>query len=131
MGRVYDVWWQTVTDQHTHRHDGADLRAQLSADLTVAMKRRDRAAVSVIRTVLASIANSEAVDSPDGPYDPAIGLANDVPRRVLAESDLVAILDEEIDRHRAGAAAAEAAGRPDRAEHLRAELDVLKRYRPG
>lgn len=93
------------------------------------MKRRDRPAIAVIRTLLGAIGNREAVVLPDGPYDPTVGLGSDVPRRFLDESDLLAILDEEIDAHRTGAEAAEVAGRTERAARLRAELEVLLRYR--
>jgi uncharacterized protein len=120
---------QLVTNQPTHRPEGNGLRERLTADLTTAIKRRDRPTVSVIRTLLGAIANNEAVPVADPRYDPTVGLGHDVPRRVLDESDLVAILDDEIERHRTGAAAAERAGRAERAEHLRAELEVLVRYR--
>ncbi|WP_278255357.1 GatB/YqeY domain-containing protein [Nocardioides convexus] len=62
---------------------------RLRADLTAAMRRRDRAAVSTLRSVLATIANAEAVpvaDTPaatEGPVAGAVvGLgAAEAPRR--------------------------------------------------
>lgn len=118
-----------MPDHDARPSDAMGLRERLRADLTAAMKRRDRPAVTVIRTLLGAIANSEAVAVPDGPYDPAVGLGGDVSRRDLAEADLVAIVAAEIERHRIGAGAAEAAGRDERAAQLRTELDVLVRYR--
>ncbi|MCO7220989.1 hypothetical protein [Klenkia sp. PcliD-1-E] len=42
-----------------------DLVAQVRADLTAAMRARDRATAAVLRTTLGAVADAEAVPAPD------------------------------------------------------------------
>lgn len=84
----------------------SDLADRLRADLTTALRARDRASASVLRTVLGAIANAEAVPVPqaappvaEGPIAGAVlGLgAAEVPRRELTEDDVRAIVRAERD----------------------------------
>ena len=113
--------------------DASPLRQNLRTALTAAMRGRDRVAVSVLRTTLAAIDNAEAVV----PATPAAGTslaiehipigagATETERRLLTESDVEAIVHAELaDRLRA-AAEYEGVGRPDHAERMRIEADVL------
>jgi uncharacterized protein len=115
--------------------DGTTVRARLRAALTQAMRERDRAAVSALRSTLGAIDNAEAVaveiDPAAFPADGVIagavsGLgAADVPRRELTDDDQVAIVRAEVDERRAAAAGYERAGEVDRAATLHAEADAL------
>lgn len=108
------------------------LREVLRDDLRRAMKERDTAAVSALRSALAAIANAEAVAVPE--HDPTAeplgtaGLARDVPRRVLGADEVVAIVRDDVDARRAALPSYERHGDPARVERMRAELRVLSRY---
>jgi uncharacterized protein YqeY len=96
------------------------------------MKERDRVAVTALRSTLAAIDNAEAVDttavtseslaiesSPVG-----IGVA-EVERRALSDEDIAQIVRSEVADREAAALDYDRAGRPERAEALRAEAQVL------
>jgi uncharacterized protein YqeY len=101
------------------------LRQRLQTDLLAARKRRHQVEVAAIRSLLSALANAEAVPVPDGPYRVVVGRA-DVPRRILTEDDVAAILQEEIDERRS--ALASHGGRAGSTD-LAAEVVVLERYR--
>lgn len=113
------------------------LAERLRADLTAAMRRRDRAAVSTLRSVLSTIANAEAVPVADAPVADAsaategpvagavVGLgAAEAPRRELSEDDVRALVAGDRDDLLAAAAVVA----PERAEELRAAADLLATY---
>jgi hypothetical protein len=108
--------------------DSASLRAALQSALVEAMKRRDREAVDVYRTTLAAIDNAEAVPGIGGAgaieVSPVgVGLS-EVPRRVLAEPEIVEIVRQEaLDRRTA--ADSVASERPVVAARLRREAALL------
>jgi uncharacterized protein len=111
------------------------LRQRLRTALVAAMKERDRVAVSALRSALAAIDNAEAVDatavasgslaiesSPVG-----IGGA-EAGRRALSGEDIAQIVRSEVADREAAALEYDRAGRPERAEPLRAEARVLSSY---
>jgi uncharacterized protein YqeY len=97
------------------------------------MKARDKAAVSVLRSTLSAIENAEAVDpvastATDGEFvaGAAHGLgAAEATRRSLGEAEVTAIVEAEIAELLDAAETYERAGRADRAEALRADVEVL------
>jgi len=109
----------------------------MRADLPVAMKARDAAAVSALRTGLAAIANAEAppvppVSSGAGanrvPVEPVVGRLVEHARLELTGADVERILRHEIaDRHDT-IAAIEPHGRDVEVDDLRGEIAVLERY---
>jgi len=114
------------------------MRAQLRADLTAALKTRDRIAMAALRSALSALENAEAVvvddtapivDGTEHVAGGAVGLgAAEATRRELTDADVRAILQDEV-RQRAEAADEYAAlDRADAAERLRAEAAVLTRY---
>ena len=56
--------------------------------------------------------------------------AGEVPRRVLTEPELAALVRAEVTDRKAAASAYDRAGRPDRADRLRAEAAVLRGHLP-
>lgn len=99
------------------------------------MKARDRVAVAALRSALTAIENAEAVDraatadrglaieqTPAG-----IGVA-EVPRRMLTEVQVTAIVRAEVTDRESAAGDYDRAGRPERAERLRAEAGVLSAH---
>ena len=98
--------------------------------LTTALKARDAVAVSALRSALAAIENAGAVDAShvpppgSGPIAGAVdGLgAAEVERRAV---DVCAVVAAEVEQRREAAREYAALGRPDRADRLHAEADVL------
>jgi len=101
--------------------------------LTAALQARDAVTVSALRSALAAIENAGAVDTRQaaqprsGPIAGAVdGLgAAEVPRRPLGPEEVRALVAAEVEQRRAAAAECADLGRPDQAERLRAEADVL------
>ena len=103
------------------------IRNRMKADLTQAMKQRQKAAVTVLRSVLGTIDNAEAVEV-DTAYVPMQGQTKDVARKVLTEEDVRVILMNEMAERRAVIAEYEQVGQAAAAEEMRAEVEVIKRY---
>jgi uncharacterized protein len=107
---------------------------RLQAALRVALKQRDTAAVSVLRSALAAIANAEALPAP-APGGGAVGRyvagsmtglgAAEASRRVLTEAEIDGLVAAEVAERRAAAARYEQTGHADRADRLRREADAL------
>ena len=106
---------------------------ELRRALTAALKARDAVAVSALRSALAAIENAGAVDAAQAPSPDSgriagavagIG-AGEVARRPLGDADLRALVVAEVEHRRTAAREYAALGRPDRAERLQAEADVL------
>jgi uncharacterized protein YqeY len=115
------------------------MRATLRADLTAALKSRDRVAVAALRSALAAIENAEALPvhhgSNGGPVvaehvaGAALGVgAAEAERRHLTDADLRSIVEREVRERSVAAQEYERSGRGDVAERLRAEAEVLSRY---
>ncbi len=105
------------------------LRAALRSRLVLAMRRRDREEIGVLRSAIAAIENAEAVPPPhpEGASDPsttgsarvagsAVGVgATEAERRVLDAATERAIVDAEMSSLREAAQAYAAAGDASRA----------------
>jgi uncharacterized protein len=128
--------------------DGTDLRAGLRRALPAAIKARDQTAVAALRSALAAIDNAEAVDV-GNPPPPVLGAeegqgptagaapvagavvglgAGEVERRRLTAAEVEAIVRREEAERRTAARAYQEAGRPEHAERLEAEADLLAGY---
>jgi uncharacterized protein YqeY len=104
------------------------LRNRLQSALPEAMKARDRAAVSALRSALAAIENAAAVAPQDAPFGlPVNGLgATEVPRREQDDTEIERIVRSEIDERLTAASEYDALGRADQADRLRAEAHALE-----
>ena len=122
--------------------DGGTLRGRLRDALPAAMKARDGAAVTALRSALAAIDNAEAVEPAPGRSLLAAGHADlagtvaglgaaEVERRHLQEAEVEQIVQAEVADRRAAADAYERAGQAERAGRLRAEADVLSSHLGG
>jgi uncharacterized protein len=114
---------------------GTSLRARLQAALAEALRGRDLAAASALRSALAALSNAEAV--PAGTLESTavtsphvagttvgVGTA-EAGRRSLSPADAEAIVRTEIAERRDAADGYERHGHPGRAGKLRHEADVL------
>ena len=102
----------------------APIRERLQADLMPARRAQDQRRVEVLGATLAAIANAEAVD-----LDTAgsAGLT-EVERRLLSESDVVAIVTAERDELDEVAEELESFGEISRADELRQQAAILSTY---
>lgn len=134
------------------------VRDQLRAALKRAMKERQRPTMMTLRSMLAAIDNAEAVPPPpelagitmetiqamqaardrargetnealeELRREPIVNRSADVPRRLLTEADIRAILRGEADSRRASMEKYEAVGRYDEVERLREEIEIFDLY---
>ena len=110
---------------------GATVEEQMRADLTVAMRERDKVRVRALRTALAAIANAEApplADAPSWADEPVVGALVEHRRLELAPGDIERILHAEIADRVDTATQFETHGRVDEAETVRAEAAVIGSY---
>ena len=108
------------------------LPERLAADLLVARKARDAAAVNALRTTLAALANAEAPSAPErsSSAPPIVGL---VEHERLVLDDRGPPPDPARPDRAAGRRPPpeyDDIGQADAAAALRAEIDVLERYLP-
>jgi len=112
-----------------------DLDTQLRAQLREAMVARDRELVSALRTVLAALANAEAVPVNEQPLTadqhfagskPGIGAA-EAPRRELSPAEQRRLIAEEIADLRAAARTRAATGANVEADGLLRAAAALER----
>ena len=114
------------------------LRARLRADMTAAMKARDKMVVAVLRT--ASPRSTTPRRYPPAPAGRAAGEQRvrrrnqrgaglaEVARRELTLDDLHTVLRAQIDEGLAEADTYTAHGRAEAGDRLRREAEVLRRY---
>ncbi|MFB9835812.1 hypothetical protein [Actinoallomurus acaciae] len=114
------------------------LRLRMRQALPEAMRARDKAAVSALRSALAALDNAEAVPvDVSGPRGLAIeespvGVgATEAPRRALSERGAADIVRAEADERLAVASRLTAPAQADRAARLREEAAVLLRFLEG
>lgn len=93
----------------------SDLKQQISADLTTAMKARDKVTSSTLRMVRTAIQNAEVAGSE---------------AKELTDEEVLAVITKEGKKRRDAIAEYEKAGRPELAESEKAELEVIEGYLP-
>ena len=93
-----------------------DLKEQLRADLTTAMKARDELRTATLRMVLAAVSAEEVAGKE---------------ARELSDDEVQAVLRREAKKRREAAEAFGAAGRTEQADRERAEGDVVAAYLPA
>jgi hypothetical protein len=107
------------------REDAAQvLRQRLEVDLRSAMKRRDEVAVAALRSVFQAVDNAGAV-ALTAEHAPTVGRANEVPRRVLEQSEVETLIRREAEVRAAAAGEYRRLGLVEQAERLDAEVRVV------
>jgi uncharacterized protein YqeY len=109
-------------------------RSRLRGELVTAMKARDKAATTALRSTIAAIDNAEAADVDEAPDEQdgriaggVAGLrAGEVDRRQLSAEDVLSVIRAEAAERRAAADEYRANGRHDRADELAAEASVVE-----
>jgi hypothetical protein len=93
----------------------AELKARLQADLTAAMKNREKIKVATLRMALTGITNEEVAGES---------------ARELTDDEVLRVLTRESRKRKEAAEAFAAAGRPERAQAELDEAEVLADYLP-
>lgn len=93
----------------------SDLKDQLRADLTTAMKSRDQTRAGALRMVLTAITNAEVAGKE---------------ARQLTDEQVLDVLGSEAKKRREAAVAFAEGGREEKAAQERAELEVINAYLP-
>jgi uncharacterized protein YqeY len=93
----------------------AELKAKLRADMTAAMKARDKVTLGTLRMALAAIGTEE--------------VAGDAARE-LSDDEVLKVLAREVRKRKEAAEAFRGAGRAEQADAELAEADVLNAYLP-
>jgi uncharacterized protein YqeY len=106
------------------------MKARLRADLKLAMQAKRAAEIQAIRNLLGAIDNAEAVPIAEQRGNGGEN-ATEMPRLILSEAQLQALLLREVAALQAAADEMQRLGRDDRAEALRTEADVVAGYRHG
>ncbi|MCX6049433.1 MAG: GatB/YqeY domain-containing protein [Chloroflexi bacterium] len=107
------------------------LREQMKADLLRAMKERQSATVSTLRSVLAAIDNAEAVPVKDErtvPVEPVLDQRHEVPRKILSADNIHQIVQQELDERRAASLVYAKLGKTEEADRLQHEVNLLSAY---
>lgn len=94
----------------------SELKQQLRADLTAAMKARDALTLGTLRMVVAAITNEEVAGST---------------ARELTDTEVTAVLAKEVKKRKESAEAFDGAGRTELADKERAESAVISAYLPA
>ena len=103
------------------------IRERMKADLTSALKARQTATATTLRTLLAAIDNAEAVPLSAAPA-PVNGRSPDVPRKLLGAADIQAILSQEAAECRRALGDYQRLGQPEAADAMRAALTLIEAY---
>ncbi|MFN8489577.1 MAG: GatB/YqeY domain-containing protein [Caldilineaceae bacterium] len=106
------------------------IREQMKADLTQAMKARDSLAVTTLRSVLGAIDNAEAIPVTEAkfPVEPVIGKSHEAPRKILTADDIRQILQHEVEERRAASAEYARLGQQAEAERLQKAAALIAAY---
>lgn len=105
----------------------SEAKSRMRADLRAAMKDGRVVEVNVIRALVAAIDNAEAPPVSGVSARHGVGAA-EVERLLLSASQVRNVLSKELDERERAAAEFERLGLSDRAETLRAEAIVARRY---
>ena len=109
------------------------LKQRLRAELKTAMQARAADEAALLRALIATLDNAEAVPLPDAkssaPSRPFGDPAGEVARRDLDIAQVEALLAHEEAERLAAAADYERHGRPEEAERLRAQVERIASYR--
>jgi uncharacterized protein len=111
---------------------GRDMKARLRADLRTAMKDRRTIEAKVIRELIAAIDNAEAPPPHEGQTAPARhhfrSRSAEIERLLLSGAHVRSVIVADIQERERAAGEMERLGIMDRAEALRAEAVISKRY---
>jgi uncharacterized protein len=106
-----------------------ELRNQMSQDLRAAMKSRDQVAASLLRTLMATLDNAEAVavDHLTLPKVPTTE-RHEVPRKELTRDEIQQLLERELAERQRAHGEYTALGLATEAQRLQSEIELIAVY---
>lgn len=119
-----------VSEAPRHLPGRLSTKDRLKTDLTAAMKARDTVRVKTVRSLLSTIDNAGAIPVDPGPYEPKVGLSQDVPRREVSEGEIADRLRAERDDLLRAADEMRLHGQVERAGELESRAGIVAEYLP-
>lgn len=106
-----------------------ELRTQMSQDLRTALKSRDKVAVSLLRSLMASLDNAEAVAVDDASL-PTVPTTEryEVARKTLTADDVRRLLEQELAERQRVHDEFVSLGKADVVVRLRTEIELIAAY---
>lgn len=104
-----------------------NIQDHLRADLSTALRKRDKTETSAIRTLISAIENAGAVEATLS-AEPKVGTDHDVPRRELEDADVTAIIQRERDEITEAIERYRELGAAEQVEDLEVRLQIVDRY---
>ena len=108
----------------------AALKDAIQADLTDAMRQKDETRKTALRMLITAIRNAEIRTPPPGATDEQLAEMARLPPVVLADDEVLAIVQKQIKQRRDSIDQFEKANREDLAAKERAEAAILETYLP-
>jgi uncharacterized protein len=108
----------------------AALKDAIQADLTDAMRKKEETRKTALRMLISAIRNAEIRTPPAGATDAQLAEMAKLPPVVLADDEVLAIVQKQIKQRRDSIEQFEKANRADLAEKERAEAVILEAYLP-
>jgi uncharacterized protein YqeY len=106
------------------------LREQIQADLTEAMRNREETRKSALRMLISAIRNAEIRTPPAGASDEQLAEMAKLPPLVLADDEVLSVIQKQLKQRRDSIEQFEKAKRTDLADKERAEAEILEVYLP-
>jgi uncharacterized protein YqeY len=106
------------------------LREQIQADLTEAMRNREETRKSALRMLISAIRNAEIRTPPTGASDEQLAEMAKLPPMVLADDEVLSVIQKQLKQRRDSIEQFEKAKRTDLADKERAEAEILEVYLP-
>jgi uncharacterized protein YqeY len=106
------------------------LREQIQADLTEAMRNREETRKSALRMLISAIRNAEIRTPPTGASDEQLAEMAKLPPLVLADDEVLSVIQKQLKQRRDSIEQFEKAKRTDLADKERAEAEILEVYLP-
>ena len=106
------------------------LKDAIQADLTDAMRQKDETRKTALRMLITAIRNAEIRTPPPGATDEQLAEMAKLPPVVLADDDVLSIVQKQIKQRRDSIDQFENANRSDLAAKERAEATILEAYLP-
>jgi uncharacterized protein YqeY len=108
----------------------AALKDTIHADLTDAMRQKDETRKTALRMLLSAIRNAEIRTPPAGATDEQLAEMAKLPPVVLADDEVLSIVQKQIKQRRDSIDQFTKANREDLAAKERAEAVILEKYLP-
>jgi uncharacterized protein YqeY len=108
----------------------AALREQIQADLADAMRNKDEVRKTALRMLITAVRNAEIRNPPAGATDEQLAEMAKLPPLILADDEVLSIVQKQLKQRRDSIDQFEKANRHDLAAKEQAEAAILETYLP-